>query len=992
MSQKQSTRQQRQHTVLPMVGNSADETLDSVLSKVSSQLGKLFEDRNIILTGGGTATLNAAGTSLAFTANFVLYINQNVAGAAPYAISLSTSNSPLAFSVDGNMAYLVINRTAQTATLTTDSATLPAAVAANQEIVMIAKRVGTSIFTYGGFCIAAGGTSTLGRTGSVIDTEFSVNDSADSTKKIAFDAGGTTATKTTITAAQTANRVITLPDATDTLVGKNTTDLLLNKVLQAVRQSVTVDATTTGANATVASFTAGIMRLTNASLSSVSGLPAGLSGQSFILENQTGNAITINNQETTAAAADRIYTGSGTNTSMPANSAFSFVYDATATRWMLVGGTGSGSGGTGSGKNYLTTYLNNPGNGDFEAGSTTGWSKTHSTLDSTTKLPNQASGSWSAASANLALTAVTSGKLAGSYSGQIQQSTAASVAGDMIISDAFTLDVEDQEAKIQSFKINYKLTAGAANTNFSGTSSNSFGVAIYDVTQGVWIQPAGVFNFVQNSGSGICTGTIQTNTGSTQYRLAIYFPNTSTGTFTMLVDDISFGPQITASGAVVSDWTAFTPTGSWTANTTYTGQYKRVGDMMHLQYFLLLSGAPTAANLTVNLPSGFSIDSTKLVGGAGYVVPESSAQIISAASGYFGQLFFQSSTSLRVVTLQGASASNNYQTVTQAIPNTFINTDGLVLEAAVPISGWSSNTVMSNDTDTRVVAMQVQQAAPTATITSSYSLLKFTSGVLADTHSVFSTTTGGYTVPVTGFYRTTVSLQIAATYALGSFAIVAVGKNSTTSPMFSSESLAGGAVGTLAPIVTGTILCNAGDVLYPLVLSNGTTPTVSSNLAFNYFMVERLSGPATIAASESVNFRYSSAAGQSTPTGTTIINFDTKEYDSHNAVTTGASWKFTVPVSGKYNFSAFLQLTSQTGTASNTIIGDIFKNGSLISRISGQTYQVAVSIALFITGSTDLNLLAGDIIDFRMGHQETTNRVLQNIATLVHFEGKRVGN
>jgi hypothetical protein len=43
--------------------------------------------------------------------------------------------------------------------------------------------------------------------------------------------GATASTMTTITASQTDNRVLTLPDATDTLVGKATADVLTNKVL-----------------------------------------------------------------------------------------------------------------------------------------------------------------------------------------------------------------------------------------------------------------------------------------------------------------------------------------------------------------------------------------------------------------------------------------------------------------------------------------------------------------------------------------------------------------------------------------------------------------------------------------------------------------------------------------------------------------------------------------------------------------------------------------
>jgi len=63
------------------------------------------------------------------------------------------------------------------------------------------------------------------------DSTVSFVDTVDASKKISFDAVGTTGTKTTITSSQTANRIITLPDATDTLVGKATTDTLTNKSL-----------------------------------------------------------------------------------------------------------------------------------------------------------------------------------------------------------------------------------------------------------------------------------------------------------------------------------------------------------------------------------------------------------------------------------------------------------------------------------------------------------------------------------------------------------------------------------------------------------------------------------------------------------------------------------------------------------------------------------------------------------------------------------------
>ena len=59
----------------------------------------------------------------------------------------------------------------------------------------------------------------------------STQDTSDKTKQLALEvgSGSTTGTKTTVTSAQTADRTITLPDATDTLVALAATQILSNK-------------------------------------------------------------------------------------------------------------------------------------------------------------------------------------------------------------------------------------------------------------------------------------------------------------------------------------------------------------------------------------------------------------------------------------------------------------------------------------------------------------------------------------------------------------------------------------------------------------------------------------------------------------------------------------------------------------------------------------------------------------------------------------------
>jgi hypothetical protein len=83
----------------------------------------------------------------------------------------------------------------------------------------------------GQILMATSTTNATWQTPSFKDTDLTIYDSSDSTKKINFDAAGSTSTVTTILSSQTLNRTLTLPDITDTLVTRTNLETLTNKTL-----------------------------------------------------------------------------------------------------------------------------------------------------------------------------------------------------------------------------------------------------------------------------------------------------------------------------------------------------------------------------------------------------------------------------------------------------------------------------------------------------------------------------------------------------------------------------------------------------------------------------------------------------------------------------------------------------------------------------------------------------------------------------------------
>lgn len=633
--------------------------------------------------------------------------------------------------------------------------------------------------------------------------------------------------------------------------------------------------------------------------------------------------------------------------------------------------------------------------GQFEQNVTTGWSLFNTTL--TSGLPT---GTLGAGAASLALTTTSTNPLSGSYSLQVAAGTAWT-AGQGVISNAFTVDRADL-GKVLTFSISYEATVGGSVANWSGIlGSQTLAVYLYDVTASAWVQPAGFLGMNQNSGAGRVTGTFQTSvTSGQQYQLAIVALQATASPVTITLDQISCGPLTAPLGAAVTD---FVDKGTTTVGAVTTAPTKgtvaidkvlmrRVGDCAALiyEYFQTAAGSAGSGTYLFSLPAGMSFDTTKIATvstsagnrNAGTLIGygSSGADVTVGYSANLNVYAINSTQFIAVVTSAQQTAGTVDPGVDEPIGSANFNFGysqyAIKLYITAPIAGWSSNVQVSSDTDTRVVAMSAE-ILPSTTITAGTDLVFNTKTI--DTHGAYNASTGVYTVPVSGVYD--VSLVMYNTSAQCALYVKKNGSaidGSIQNALITSASTSNYGAGSRL------VSCNAGDTLS--VASNQSV--TAANVGGNVLQIKRLSGPSVIAATESVNARYTDVSGQAIGTSAAVFKFGTKDFDSHLAYSSSTGL-YTCPVSGKYKVDARLFTAAVTLSAASGALLSVYKNGVFYSYI-GKIVGTGVSNVVSYGGSDIVNCVAGDTL--AVWTQSDVATTGSTVAGANHVTFERVGN
>lgn len=148
----------------------------------------------------------------------------------------------------------------------------------------------------------------------------------------------------------------------------------------------------------------------------------------------------------------------------------------------------------------------------------------------------------------------------------------------------------------------------------------------------------------------------------------------------------AFGAFIAIEGVPTSDSITWTPSSSWSTNVTHLGLYHRVGHLLYYRIRINITGTPSG-NLTSAqiMPTGYTIDTTRLLATVNVSTPLMMNMVIKAAGGFTvsGQGEYLTSTTITISTAPGG-------TITPTNPGTFVNGDTVELIGFAPVTGWDN--------------------------------------------------------------------------------------------------------------------------------------------------------------------------------------------------------------------------------------------------------------------------------------------------------------
>ncbi len=469
----------------------------------------------------------------------------------------------------------------------------------------------------------------------------------------------------------------------------------------------------------------------------------------------------------------------------------------------------------------------------------------------------------------------------------------------------------------------------------SRTTDSDIIWSCYDITNSKIVEPSNIKMFASSTTiSDKFEATVQFDYNCESFRLIAHCATTSAAAYELKVDNITVSPSEYVYGTPITDWQQYIPT--FVALGTVTGidvRWRRNGQNVEIEG-RFTNGTTTGVAATVSLPSGLVGLATNgfVCGNYGAQGTQTGSEVVYAPLGnnlYFGMANW------------GVPATG-----------TQLGTGGFTsLNAKLPIQGWSSSVQMSDSADTRIVSFSGNGTGSTQSLTAN--VTNISASIVKDSHGAWTGST--YVVPVAGDYDVSAFLYAGSTTFTASIYVNGV----IYSYLLYSVLASGGSGATIVPNL------KTGDILS---IRSGTTLTLSGDQG-QRISISRISGPSAIAANEKMVLHQENTAGTSIAnSGDIVVPFATELYDSHGSFVTDT---FTAQTADTYKISAHILYASSVYAAGNRITLLVYKNGSFVKYLNYQNIFAAVTAIMGVSGSTSLNLNAGDTIQIRTGNNRS---------------------
>lgn len=726
----------------------------------------------------------------------------------------------------------------------------------------------------------------------------------------------------------------------------------------------------------------GSIRLTGAA-TSLDGLAGGSAGRIVYVINASGSDIPVRHLNSGASSANRINTGSGgDNLSLKNGGIFQFKYDGTSNVWRVSGGAGGAS-------------LSTPLTGLASTGNTI--ADTDSILAAFRKLNNRANAIPENVIANGVAAVDAAGYAAYADAAGIKpvDGTGGSPSLTIGINNSDPLDGSNQFVitkgatnrqgdgiacpftikRAQKYKIN-RISfdyAGALAWSANGASLASpsdLTVWIYDVTNGVLIEPSQSYL----DGSGEFISEFQA-TDSVDYRVLFHVSTTNASTWAFLFTNLKIGRRQIARGPTVSDWTEY-PLGSITTSsgtlTNYTSRawWRRVGDSIELMGRVNFTGAPgTWATPQIPLPSFAKIDYAKMTD---YSSSIEAPVVGNAAFWDFGSAVMPGDVYLTNNDNRIAIGFHNDAT-TPAVrrnalgstnPVTVVSGDGFQWKTtSIPITGWSSNTVASSDFGNREIYTRMSKTSQSVSDAVATKITLDT--IIQDKTASANTANNRIEIKEPGLYLIlgTLDFNSSSNFRLRSAFIYVNGSNTNDG----RNGFAGRESGNNNSVIVqafNLMELKAGDYveLYALHNSGGSLTVGYASLA-----VAKWNTPQTLMGGEKVRVLAANPGGAAITATPSNVPY-TASHDTHGA------WngtRFTAPRSDWYDYDASIGVSGTNNSTSQAIDISAFLNGS-IHKIGQVEYGNGASHIHNTSVSGGIYLKQGEYLEFRGANSNNT--------------------